>query len=469
MSFLDQLRQTTNTAATENDAVTNQSTLDPVLDFFSRAGAMRGRIDEATVLFNRAYAQDSVMALRALFYLRDVRGGQGERDMFRACLKLVPKEVLQKNLACIPEYGRYDDLFTLDATLVIPFIKEQLQKDTESMKKGDSVSLLAKWMPSENTSSEKTQKLARVYAKALGLKPIQYRKTIVALRKHITLLEQKMSQNKWKDVEYDKIPSQAFRKHTKAFRRHDEERYGAFLEAVQSGEKKIKTSTLYTYEVFDTIQKDEQAANAMWVSLPDYTNGQNALVMADVSGSMDGRPMSISVSLALYFAERNKGPLGGFFMTFSNTPQMVQVLGDTLSEKLQNIENAQWDQSTNLEAAFMAILQAAKSTGAKGDDMPKVLYVISDMEFNQCVHNGGLSNFENAKALFAEAGFTLPHVVFWNVDSRNDQSPALKNEKNVSLISGSSQSAFKLAVEGKTPLETMNDVLKSERYSQVTV
>jgi len=468
MTYLDELKKTTNKTKTENNAETNISTLNPVLDFFSQAGAMRDRIEDAVKLFRKAYADEPLLALRALFYMRDIRGGQGERDLFRACLKEVPEDVLMKNIGQIGEFGRYDDLFSLDLTAIVPFIGVKLADDKAKMDEGAGVSLLAKWMPSENTSSSKTKSLAKKLAKALMMKPAEYRKTLSKLRKYIKLLEQKMSANQWGEIDYEKTPSQAMRKHTKAFKRHDEERFAGYLEAVEKGEKKINTSTLFTYEVFDLIREDEAAANAMWKNLPDYTKDTNALVIADVSGSMSGRPMSISVSLALYFAEHNKGPFSGYFMTFSAKPQLVKVLGKNLAERLQNIENADWDMNTDIEAAFQAILDAAKKNDATADEMPKILYIISDMEFDEATR-GTQTNFERAQEMFAEAGYTLPHVVFWNVDSRQNQTPATMYDQRVTMISGSSQSTFRYAVEGKTPLESMNDILNSERYAVITL
>lgn len=466
MSFLNALQQTTNVAYTENGAVSNRGTLDPVLDFFSRAGAMRENVDEAVKLFTRAYAEDPKLAVKALFYMRDVRGGQGERTLFRQCLKALPSEVQNKVMRFIPEYGRWDDLLLLDPNLTIGIVKKQLEEDEKNMAEGNSVSLLAKWLPSENASSNKTSLRAMELMKLLELKPSQYRKKIVALRKHIKILEHQMSSKQWGEVDYEKIPSQAHRKHVKAFKRNDTDRYTKYLEEVEEGTKKIKTSTLYTYEVFDTVSKDEQAANAMWSNLPDYTNGTNALVVADVSGSMSGRPMSISVSLALYFAERNKGVFNGYFMTFSESPQLHKVLGSSLTQKLSNIENSQWGMNTNLEKAFQAILEAAVRDKCPQEEMPKVLYIISDMEFDACVSTSE-TNFNNAKRMFEESGYKLPHVVFWNVSSRNDQVPATKYDNGVTLISGSSQSTFRYAVEGKDPLTLMNEVLNSERYRAI--
>lgn len=464
MSFLDELQKQTNNTYTLNGAVTNKSTLDPLLDFFSLGGAKRNDIPSAVKLFEKAYYADRLGAIRCLFYIRDVRGGQGERDIFRACYKKLDEidhELATKLAKHIPEYGRWDDW------LVPELVKEQLIKDEEAMSKGEQVSLLAKWLPSENTSSSTTSKKATQLAKDLGLKPSQYRRKIVALRKYIKLLEQQMSANEWSDINYEHLPSQAGRKHVKAFRKHDNERYEAYLEAVERGEAKINTSTLYTYEVFDTVSSDVKAANAMWANLPDYTNGNDALVVADVSGSMSGRPMSVSVSLALYFAEHNKGIFKNKFMTFSDNPRVVDVVGNTLEQKLRMIENVEWRYSTNMEAVFNALLNAAINSDREG--MPKVLYIISDMEFNQACANPNKSVFDNAKQAFQEQGLELPHVVFWNVNSWQDQAPATKFDNRVTLISGMSQSTFRYAVEGKTPIELMNEVINSDRYLPIDI
>lgn len=470
MSFLDSLQKGTNKTFTQNGAVTNKSSLDPVLDFFALAGSMRERPNDAVRLFEQAYLTDKQTALRCLFYLRDIRGGQGERTLFRLCMTTLEKldrSVWEKVIKFVPEYGRWDDLFnmgSIDESLV-PVIQDQLAEDEKNMNDEKPVSLLAKWMPSENTSSKATKGKAEKLAKLLKLKPSQYRRKVVALRKYIKLLEQKMSAGEWSAIEYDKIPSQAFRKHVKAFKRNDEKRYAEFLESVEKGEKKVNAQTLYTYEIFDTVQHDEAAANAMWMNLPNYVE-HDALVVADVSGSMSGRPMSISVSLALYFAERNKGLMAGYFMTFADDPQLVKVTGRNLVERLRMIENAHWDGSTNMEAVFDTILKAAIDSGNK--DIPKVIYIISDMEFN-CVSNADESVFENAKRKFQEKDLVLPHVVFWNVDGKQNQTPATKFDNNVTLISGASQSTFRYAVEGKTPLESMNDILNSDRYAQITI
>lgn len=469
MGFLEELQKATNKATTENGGVTNASSLNPCLDFFALGASKRRDPMSATRLFTKAYAKDKTTALRTLFYIRDIRGGQGEREIFRKCMEELAAfdiDTANKMLKFIPEYGRWDDLLYNRANnpVAVEIVKKQLVEDEKS----EQPSLLAKWMPSENTSSISTRKAAKNWAKALGLKASEYRKLLSKLRKKIRLLEQDMSANRWGAIQYDKLPSQAFRKHTGAFKKHDEERFSAFVTKVNEGKAKINTSTVTTAEVLQNVRKgDNDASNAIWKSLDNFVlEDLNAIVVADVSGSMEGRPMDISTSLALYFAERNKGVFANKFMTFSEQPRLVEVIGDTLTQKLHNIETADWGMNTNIEATFDALLTAAKASN-DFENMPKVIYIISDMEFDCCVTGADETAFENARRKWNEAGLELPTVVFWNVDARSDNVPATKFDRNVTLISGSSQSAFRFAMEGKTPEDLMNEVVNSERYRQI--
>lgn len=473
MGFLDSLEGNMNkTARTANGALSNKSSLDYVLDFFADAGAMRGRNEAAYKLFQKAYAQDKNLALKALFYIRDVRGGQGERSLFKYIYKRLDDDVRSQLDRHVAEYGRWDDIELNESTAYL--IEHQLRDDEEAMRDGRSVSLLAKWLPSINTSSTETRNKAKVIAKALNLTERKYRQKLSALRKYISLLEHKMTNREWEDINYSKIPSQAHKKHVKAFFRHDEERYKGFLDRVVKGEEKINSGTLYTYQIYDMVHKggETTAANALWKGLPDWTNGENALVVADVSGSMYGggsevSPISVSVSLALYFAERNTGTFKDYFMTFSGQSSLQKVVGNTLSQKIACIERAEWGFSTNLQSAFRAILNAAIDSNASQEEIPKTLYIISDMQFN-CVGSASKTNFETARDMFREHGYELPHVVFWNVNAYGDK-PATKFDKNVTLISGFSQSTFQYVLAGKTPLESMLDILNSERYAPIVV
>lgn len=509
-TFLNNLNRGTNLTHTENGAVTNKSSLDPVVDFFGLAGAMRNTPGKAVQLFEAAAMADPTTAVRTLFYLRDVRGGQGEREVFRQCMTWLAETfptTYGKVVQHVPFYGRWDDVLHAGVTpAAVDLISAQVTNDRIALYNGESVSLMAKWLPSENASSQATRELAAQVRTALGCTHREYRKFLSTLRARIRLLEHDMSSNNWDEIDYSKIPSQAHRRHTKAFFRHTEERYRAYLDSVKRGEAKINVSAVYPHEIYTMVQKgDTEYANVAWENLPDYTRGDNALVMADVSGSMvqnynPANPIAVSVSLALYFAERNTGPFKGYFMTFSSNPQLVKVTGSTLQQRMGNIAKAEWQQNTNLLAAFRAILNAGRHTP---EEMPKVLYIISDMQFDAATRGGydyqiqthmvpvrtpfgnvvhmprqiqvpvppaaSDTVFETAKREFAAAGLTLPHVVFWNVQARVTETPALAHDGHVSLVSGLSPTIFAQAVEGKTPRELVDSVVNSDRYQRIVL
>ena len=493
MSFITELHTSTNkTARTENGAISNTSTLNPVLDFFSKAGAMRGREAEAFGLFQKAFDADPQNAIRVLFYLRDIRGGQGERSVFRYILSKLDEDFVNKIAHYIPEYGRWDEVPYNEFT-VRNLIAKQLEEDVKNMEAGDGISLLAKWLPSENAGKAsliEARKVAQLLGWTNGTREVDlgngtfkrvpnlrtYRKNITALRKYYdNFLERLMSEKRWGEIDYSSLPSQAHKKHVKAFLRHDETRYRSYLESVQKGDAKINSGTLFAYQLYDMVNGwnvdpgEVKAADALWKNLPDYTRGQNALVLADVSGSMSGFPMSVSVSLALYFAERNHGQFKDYFLTFTERSRLQKISGDTLSARMRSIENSDWAMNTNLQSAFDAILDAAKAGNATADEMPSTLYIISDMQFDQATSANDKTNLEVAEQKFKDTGYEMPHVVFWNCNAYGNDSPATMYDDRVTLISGSNQSTFKYVVEGKTPIESMLDIINSERYAKIVI
>lgn len=459
MTFLTQLGGEMNKTVTENGAITLRTTNNPLVDFFALAGATRSTPELGLDLFKKAFAFDRQAAIRVLFYLRDIRGGQGERQLFKNCLEYLAvneKETSDKIVSLVSEYGRWDDIFGLHVETILPIIKAQLEADKES----ENPSLLAKWLPSENTSSKKTQTLAKGMATALGLSSRQYRKMLSGLRAKIKLVEHKMSAKEWGAIDYSTVPSQAGLKFRKAFSRNDGERYGAYLESVTNGKAKINTSTLYPHQIYNAV--GTPGAEQMWANLPDYTMGKNAIVVADVSGSMSGEPMAVSVSLALYFAERNEGAFKDHFITFSSNPTLQKINGKSLRDKMNSIERAEWGGSTNLYKVFECIL----NTNAPASEMPETIYIISDMEFNQCAD---LTNFQAIDTLYKAKEVKRPNLVFWNVNARNKQVPVEQNQYGVTLVSGMSPSTFKLAVENLSPLELVMQVVNSERYAKIEV
>ncbi len=485
MSFADLMREENKWTKTENGADAKNTTDSALLDMFATIGSMRERTeDEIIKKFELAYQEDPLGAMRCLFYSRDIRGGGlGERRAFRVLLPYIAKshpEALINNLRLIPEYGRYDDFYSLvDTPLesrVWYIIKEQLANDKLSMDKNEPCSLLAKWLKKADASSKNTRKLGIYTAKALGMSVYDYKRLCNRLRKHIDVVEQRMSARQWDTINYPAVPSRAMMNYRKAFSRHDCERFGKYLEDVQSGKEKINSSTLYPYDIVEKIlyrHEDSKVLEAQWSNLPNYVDGDvNAIVMADVSGSMSGRPLATSIGLAMYFAERNKGAYHNLFMTFSGTPEFVELKGETITDKVRYISRANWNINTDLELALMKILEVALENKCPQEEMPKSLIIISDMEIDGCTRQKHRENFyDYVSRVYAENGYKIPNVVFWNVNSRHDVFLADKHRKGVQLVSGQSASAFKnlIGCIDKTPVEMMYDVLNGERYQKVTL
>lgn len=464
-AFIADLYKETSKGLTENNAATYTRSGSACLDFFAQAGAMRDKPNHALELFKKAFSENNQTAIRILFYLRDIRGGQGERDIFRVCLAWIGDcyiNIFKKVISYVSEYGRWDDIF-FDHKDCYRVVKDQLSIDY----KNKSPSLLAKWLPTINSKNKKTKFKARLMAKNIGLSEIEYRKKIRDIRKVIRIVEHQMSANKWPDINYSNVPSQAARIYRKAFERHDSSRYDYFLESVKAGKETINAGTLYPYQIYDSVINNySDTLNVLWDNLPDYTQGKNALVVADVSGSMIGKPMSVSVSLALYFAERNKGQFKDYFITFSENPVLQKIQGRSLLEKMNSIEQSDWSMDTNLQGVFNVILKTATQNNTKKHEMPNTIYIISDMEFDCC---GAMTNYETINGNYRSCGYEIPNIVFWNVDSRNKNLPVLKDQHKAALFSGLSPAIFKFAVENKTPEQSMMDVVNSDRYNQITI
>ena len=495
--MLEFLKKQANLTHTENGAVTYRSTHSDCLDLFATVGALRHAEDaEVISRFLRAYTEDPDMAMKCLFYARDVRGGLGERRVFRTILGWLaehkPRTVV-KNLGFVAEYGRFDDLLCLMGTpceaQLMQYIKTQLQKDLDAMEKDESVSLLAKWLPSVNASNAETVHRAKRIAKALGMTDAQYRKTLVQLRAKIRIIENDLRERDY-TFDYAQQPSKALYKYRKAFARNDHDRYMEFLQKVERGEAKMHTGTLMPYELVDPylykngywsmdenfmlpITENEAASlNTTWAALPDFTNGENALVVVDTSASMycvqDPTPASVALSLGLYFAERNTGAFRDHFIEFSDDPRLIEIKGKTFTDRLRYVASFCQVASTNLESVFDLILDAAVHDRVPQEELPSTLYIISDMEFNSCVRNADLTNFENAKKKFAAYGYELPSIVFWNVASRSTQQPVTMNEQGVVLVSGCSPRIFSMISSGTlSPYAFMLEVLGSARYAPI--
>jgi hypothetical protein len=484
--MLKYLKQETNYTYTENGAVARATTGSSLLDFFAQAGAMRKRSEDDIIsAFTKAFSEDALRALKALFYFRDIRQGQGERRLFRVIAKYLANhhtDVMAKNIHLIPEYGRWDDLYVFfDTPLeekVGELIKEQFNKDLNS----EHPSLLAKWLKSENTSSKESRRLATKTRKILGLSPKQYRKALASLRKKIDVVEVKMSANEWSKIIFEHVPSQAMLKYRNAFNRHEPDRYQEYLNSLSKGETKVNTKTLYPYQLVHKVGigwwnkhlslEEEKLLNEMWNNLPDYIGDkkENSIAVVDVSGSMYGTPIEVAISLGLYMAERNKGKFHNHFITFSECPQLQEIKGITFCEKVRNMADADWGMSTNIEAVFDLILNTAIKYNIPKEEMIDKIYIISDMEFNACVRGGNDKTlFENIRERYHQHGYELPRLVFWNVDARNQQFPMTMNDVGVQLVSGFSPTLFEQVMTGKEAYELMLEILDSPRYEAITI
>ena len=483
--MLEHLKNEANRTYTENGAVTYATTYSDCLDLFATIGALRSSNEQEIISrFVRAFTEDPNLALKTLFFARDVRGGLGERKVFRVCLQWLAHNApasVKKNIPYVAEFGRWDDLLSLlgtpcekDAMLLI---KKQLEVDLESMDMGDDVSLLAKWLPSVNASNAQTVQYAKKIARFLGMTDATYRKTLVKLREHIRIIENSLREKDY-SFDYSKQPSKAMFKYRKAFYRNDGERYGEFLGKVSRGEAQLHTGTLTPYEIIKPFfyehvgDQEASAIDATWNAQEDFTRDENALVVIDGSGSMysrtDPMPATVALSLGIYYAERNTGAFHNHFITFSERPQLVEIKGETILEKVRYCHDYNEVANTNIQKVFELILRAAVNNNVPQSEMPSTLYIISDMEFDCCARGAELTNFEYAKKIFAEAGYDLPRVVFWNVQSRNKQQPVTQNEQGVALVSGCSPRIFSMLKSGiLSPLGYMLDILGAERYEKI--
>ncbi|MCL2813339.1 MAG: DUF2828 domain-containing protein [Oscillospiraceae bacterium] len=484
--MLQFLKAQANRTYTENGAVTNITTGSSCLDLFATIGALRSETEaEIIARFERAWAENSELAVKTLFFARDIRGGLGERKVFRAILRhmagYMPASV-QKNLWAVAEFGRWDDLLVLlDSPLsqnAAAYFKAQLEADVKALENGGAVSLLGKWLPSVNAHNAETMRHGKLIARAFGMNEAEYRRTLTKLRARIAIIENNLREKDY-SFDYAKQPSKAMVKYRKAFWRNDGERYRDFLSRVTKGEAKLHTGAIYPHDIIRpiiagyTMSGDERrSAEVTWGALEDFTRGENALAVIDGSASMYGggspKPAEVALGLGVYFAERSKGAFANHFITFSGRPRLVEIKGTDIFEKIRYCMSFNEVANTDVKAVFDLILSAAVKNKLPQSELPSVLYIISDMEFDYCASNAGVTNFEYAKAAFGLHGYKLPSVVFWNVQSRSEQQPVTQNEQGVALVSGASPRVFSMIKSGTlSPTAVMLDTLNDERYAKI--
>lgn len=484
MNFADVMKNKAEIKYTENGAIAYDRLNGSLVTLFAQIGALRPRSEkEIEDKFASAFNEDRLLATKMLFYAGNIRGGLGERRTFRICLHWLAMNhptIVKKNIQNIALFNRFDSLFALVGTScekdMWSYVQKILVNDLQNMRDGKPCSLLAKWMPTETASSKKTRFLARKAISAFKITERQYRQILSSLRKYIKVVERKMSNNEWNDINYPTVPSYAMSRYSQAFLKHDNERYSKYIEDLNDGKTKVNASTLYPYDLVRNYMgwnsQNNLVAEQQWKALPNYISGENnIIIMADVSGSMSGRPMETSIGLAIYFAERNKGDYQNCYMTFTDRPHFIKINpNDTLREKVAQVKRTDIGYNTNLEAAFNYILSNATYNNVSNEDMPKALVVISDMEIDRYMSGRGLGFIDTMKERFMARGYELPKLVLFNVEARNDT--FLSQSQDVINISGQSISTFKHLcgiLEGKTSYDMMLEILNNKMYDCVQI
>lgn len=479
------LENETNYTETHNGAVAYKSTLNSVVDLFAQIGAMRNRnAKDKIMLFENAFAEDKELSMKILFYIRDCRGGQGERQTFRDIythLTNLAPEIAIANIDNIVEFGRYDDLVYIAynstnkkfVDAVITYIQIALNLD---MKFDKNPTLLAKWLPSINTSNHITVKQAKWLADKLKISHKEYRKTLSTLRKRINIIENNLREKKYDKINYSNVPSLAMNKYRSAFYRNDEERFSDYIDEVKSGKQQIKAQTLYPYDVVRAYLSEYSINDVLeqqWKALPDYLNGAEckSLVVSDVSGSMMGLPMYVSISLALYISERLNGEFKNKFITFSEKPNFVTLKeNESLYNKIKKIYNADWGYNTDIKKVFELILNVAKKYELQQKDLPENIIVVTDMNFDvgSGHHCSNKTLFDVIKKEFKKSGYKLPKLIWWNVNAVNEAFP-MKADENCQYVSGASPSIMKAILNGQmlSPIDLIKSAVLIERYKNI--
>jgi len=483
------LNSMTNASVTANGGATNTSSLSACVDFFFQVGAMRGQSeDDIIAAFHSAFKANPEVAVRTLFWARDAREGAGERRTFRICLRNLannfPSKFTPEFVRMIPELGRWDDMLHLFGTGAQVAALEAI---SFALSSGEG--LCAKWMPREKSAKNSEARLIRNF---MGLSSSAYRKMLSGLT---SVVESQMCAGDWDRINYSHVPSQAMRIYKDAFKRHSPEAWRTYLEGLAAGTQKVNAAAIHPHEILapyisaspNTIDWHTNSSSSVdvgeiphiveyqWASLPNWlmNNPSRILPVVDTSGSMecsyDGgsvRPIDVSVSLGLYIAERNNGPFANHMITFSSRPKMHRVAGDNLRERLSSICSSEWGQSTNIEGTFEAILHHARTSCATADDMPNVILILSDMEFDAC-SSVNETAMQSIRHQYEEAGFHLPKIVFWNLNAGKENVPVRFDESGTALISGFSPSIMKsLMEEGEiTPERVMLTTIMVSRYN----
>ena len=508
MGFMQKLKDVLNneynTSVTEKGATGYRTTGKALLDLNFAVSSLRNASpDEIADKFVKAYYEDTLLAIKWLFFAGDVRQGLGERRLFRTLFLYLAQnhtEMARALMPLIPEYTRWDIMVSLMQT---PLAKEaaamlarQLAEDRINMENGAPISLCAKWLPSENASSEQTKQMARILANKFSMTAKEYRQMLSTFRKYLKVVEVMMSSGKWADIRYEAVPSRANLIYNRAFLRNDEERRREFLGAVKKGEQQIHADVLFPHDIvhsymesqptyFPALRPVDATLEELWRALPDYVQGAgNTLCIADGSGSMTSRIGKTNVScldvanaLAVYFSERCTGQFKDCYISFSQNPQLVDLSkGKTLHDKIEIALHYNEVANTDLEAVFELILLTAVKNHMTQADLPANLLILSDMEFDPATRRHVANTwiapdeklFDTFARRYSQYGYRLPRLIFWHICGRTVTIPVKENALGVALVSGFSPMIAKMVLTGETdPYKILTEQLALPRYDAV--
>lgn len=498
MSFMEKLHTVLNDRQTytENGARGYATTGKALVDLNFAVASLRN--ESETDIINRflaAFYEDRALALKWLFFLRDVRGGLGERNTFRIILRYLAQSFpdLSARLAeIVAEYGRFDDLLCLFDTptehIALTLLKAQLKEDAANMADSKPISLCAKWMPGNNTSSPASRHAAAKLQSFMGLTAREYRKLLASLRAYLHVTEVSMTDGRWDAIDYTKVASRANILYRNAFLRHDEARRMQYLKNVQCNKAVMHADVLMPHEITAQytlrigwqlkMAAEDPALEALWKNLPDtVSKAKNVLCVVDGSGSMlcpvgkgNITALHVSNALGIYFAEHMSGPYQNRFITFSHKPKYVDLSScRTLKEKLELALSNQDCTNTNIEATFELILQTAVKNHLPQEELPQTILIISDMEFDQAMWGCETDTlFKTIRKRFLIHGYCMPKLVFWNVNSRTNVIPVRENELGVGLVSGFSVNVCNMVLSNELdPFLCLKKLLERERYQKV--
>lgn len=438
---------------TKEGGIQYEHSLDHAIEFFSKAGSIfskKGNFYEeresVLSLFQKIWIVDKELAFKLLMWLRDCRGGAGNRSGARECYKWLSKydpEWLEINISLLPEIGRWDDLRSLfDSDLEINAAKLWSYNLKENI-------LAAKWA---DRSDKPLQKF-------LELNEAGLRKLLSKIRKN-HIVEHEMCTKRWNEIEYEKVPSVAISRYTNAFGRHDEERFEKFKEDLKTGKKKIHASVLFPHDCVRTVlHGDPEIGEAQFNELPNFLEGveERIIVISDTSGSMQTNisgsveAIHISQGMALYCSAKisKDNPFHKKFIGFCSEGKFKNWNDMDFAQAIQNrniFDGAVG--STRIDKALDLILETAKFFNLANEQIPTTLLIISDMQFysGSGIYGAGCSNSDTeinqALNKWTKANYNKPKIIYWNTDGYAG-SPEVANSYNVALISGFSPAILK--------------------------